>query len=146
MSRDYHAKIYPPQSIHQEDTSQLLASDVYFIGAYGDDNLLAIGAVKTCSRGFASRAGENTEPDYGEIKNLFVDTRFRRQGLSHLLMQALEQYLIDKNIPLCRLETGVKQPESLALYHNLGYRDRGPYGDYEDDALSVYMEKELPLR
>jgi putative acetyltransferase len=39
------------------------------------------------------------------------------------------------------LETGPSQPEAIGLYERLGYRVRGPYGDYRDDPLSVFMEK-----
>jgi putative acetyltransferase len=42
-----------------------------------------------------------------------------------------------------RLETGVLQTEALGLYRRLGYQERGPYGDYETDPLSVFMEKRL---
>ena len=41
------------------------------------------------------------------------------------------------------LETGVAQPEALALYKRAGFQRRGPYGGYPDDALTVFMEKEL---
>ena len=42
---------------------------------------------------------------------------------------------------LLRLETGVLQPEALGLYRKLGYRERGPFGAYAADPLSVFMEK-----
>lgn len=44
---------------------------------------------------------------------------------------------------MIRLETGVYQPEALALYGRAGYVERGPFGDYVADPLSVFMEKEL---
>jgi putative acetyltransferase len=40
-----------------------------------------------------------------------------------------------------RLETGVRQPESLALYRRHGYTERGPFGGYERDPLSTFFEK-----
>jgi putative acetyltransferase len=42
-----------------------------------------------------------------------------------------------------RLETGVAQREALGLFEKAGYRLRGPFGDYRDDRLSVFMEKDL---
>ena len=83
------------------------------------------------------------EPDYGEIKNLYVGPAFRRQGASRQLMLALEQYLLAQEIRLCRLETGIYQPESIALYRRLGYQECPAYGDYQADPLSVFMEKHL---
>jgi hypothetical protein len=52
-----------------------------------------------------------------------------------------------RNLGLRRvmLETGVAQPEVISLYVRGGFRRRDPYGGYveAEDALTVYMEKEL---
>jgi putative acetyltransferase len=133
LSRQYQADLYPPESIHQEDPQTLLATNIYFIGAYLQQTLLGIGAVKIF----------DASPGYGEIKNLFVDPRHRGQGASRVIMHALEQYLIDCNIRLCCLETGPNQPESIGLYKSLGYHQCTPYGDYQPDPLSIFMQKEL---
>ena len=130
-SRQYQAQLYPAESIHQASSESLLGADMHLVGAYRDNCLLGLGGVKIVV----------AEPVYGEIKNLFVDPEYRRQGVSSRLMNALEGYLLERNITLCRLETGVCQPESIALYRRLGYLDSGVYGDYEPDPLSVYMEK-----
>jgi len=133
QSQQYQAGLYPAESIHQEDAQALLATNIYFAGAYQGQVLMGIGAVKKI---------ETSRP-YGEIKNLFVDPHHRGQGVSRVIMQALEQYLIDAGIGLCRLETGVNQPESIGLYESLGYSVCGPYGDYQADPLSIFMQKEL---
>jgi putative acetyltransferase len=41
------------------------------------------------------------------------------------------------------LETGISQPEALALYARCGYARRGPFGDYWNDPLSVFMSKQI---
>jgi len=133
QSQQYQADLYPAESIHQEDAEALLAANVYFISANEGQVLQGIGAVKMISA---------TRP-YGEIKNLFVDPRHRGQGVSRTIMRALEQHLIDTGILICRLETGVNQPESIGLYESMGYQICGPYGDYEADPLSIFMQKEL---
>ena len=133
LSHRYFAELYPSESNHQEDPQRLLATDIYFIGAYLERKLLGIGAVKTV----------DASPAYGEIKNLFVDPRQRGQGVSRKIMSALEKFLIDNNIMLCRLETGPEQSEAIGLYQSLGYHKCPSYGDYNPDPLSVFMEKEL---
>ena len=133
QSQQYQADLYPAESIHQEDAEALLAANVYFISANEGQVLQGIGAVKMISA---------TRP-YGEIKNLFVDPRHRGQGVSRIIMRALEQHLIDTGTLICRLETGVNQPESIGLYESMGYQICGPYGDYEADPLSIFMQKEL---
>ena len=43
-----------------------------------------------------------------------------------------------------RLETGVHQPEALALFAAAGFKNCEPFGGYPtDDPLSVFMEKRL---
>jgi putative acetyltransferase len=131
LSRDFQAEIYPAECINQDDPEYLISGSMYFIGAYSDEVLLGIGGVKIM----------HDDGDYGEIKNLFVDPKARGRGVSKKIMQALEDYLSKNEIPLCRLETGVSQPESIGLYKSLGYEDRDAYGKYASDALSVFMEK-----
>jgi hypothetical protein len=41
------------------------------------------------------------------------------------------------------LETGLRQPEAIALYTALGYRRRSPYGRYRDSPLTVCFERDL---
>ncbi len=133
QSRRYQETLYPPESINQDDPHKLINSDMHFVGIYDSDILCGIGGVKVI---------EGT-PSYGEIKNLFVDPQCRGRGASKAIMSALEQYVVDQGVSLCRLETGVSQPESISLYHGLGYRDRDAYSDYKADPLSVFMEKAL---
>ncbi len=133
QSQHYQAGLYPAESIYQEDPQQLLAKNVFFIGAYREQALLGIGAVKSI----------NASLPYGEIKNLYVDPRHRGQGVSRVIMHALEQQLINTGIGVCRLETGINQPESIGLYESLGYNICPPYGDYQADPLCIFMQKEL---
>ena len=42
-----------------------------------------------------------------------------------------------------RLETGPELVPAVKLYRSLGYRERGPFGDYADLPCSLFMEKRL---
>ena len=46
---------------------------------------------------------------------------------------------------LLQLETGPFQPEALGLYARCGYTRCGPFGDYADDPLSVFMAKRVAV-
>jgi len=59
------------------------------------------------------------------------------------LLEKLEREAAAIGCRLARLETGPYQPEALALYAAAGYERRGPFGAYQDDPLSVFMEKRL---
>ena len=137
LSDRYLAGLYPAESNHLEPLQALMRPQALFLGAYRDQTLIGCGAVK-----FMSDDGT-----YGEIKRVFVLEPYRRQGISRRIMQALEQQLLERGIRLARLETGIRQPEALALYRALGYWLRPPFGGYREDPLSLFMEKQLqPLR
>jgi putative acetyltransferase len=58
-------------------------------------------------------------------------------------MEALENHLVEQARPYARLETGIHQPEAIGLYQKLGYYRINPFGDYQEDPLSIFMEKKL---
>jgi putative acetyltransferase len=58
-------------------------------------------------------------------------------------MEALEREAASLGVTLMQLETGIKQPEAIALYRKFGYAERGPFGNYQPDPLSLFMEKRL---
>lgn len=117
-----------------ESADSLASSNMVFVGLYADARLIGCGAVKI----------SNDDVTYGEIKRVFVPEQERGQGYSKRIMVHLEEELRTRQIFLARLETGIKQPEALGLYRRLGYLERGPFGKYKEDPLSVFMEKRLP--
>ena len=58
-------------------------------------------------------------------------------------MAALEREAAELGVTLMQLETGIKQPEAIALYREFGYTERGTFGSYQPDPLSLFMEKRL---
>lgn len=132
-SSEYVANLYPPESNHQDDLSELSKPNVFFIGAFEGDNLIGIGAVKVLSH----------DQIYGEIKQVFILSEHRSKGAAKLIMNALEKHLFENGVRLARLETGCKQPEAIGLYKKLGYIERSPFGKYKPDPLSIFMEKDL---
>ena len=83
--------------------------------------------------------------DYGELKRMFVPPAQRGRGVAKAIMAYLETHAVQRNCSLLRLETGIHQPEAHGLYARAGYARRGPYGDYPDDPLSVFMEKKITV-
>jgi putative acetyltransferase len=127
----YLARLYPPESRHAIDLEALAAPRVRLLVARVDGR--AVGCV-----GFAlGEAGQ------AEIKRLFVRPAARGRGIGRALMAQLERRAAEEGVRLLQLETGVKQPEALALYRSLGYVERGPFGAYRPDPLCLFMEKRL---
>lgn len=130
------AELYPALAGHHLESAEgLKQANVLFLGVWVGAELAACGAVK--------RSQNSAGLAYGEIKRVFVCPAQRGHGLSKLLMQALEQDLMARGITLARLETGIHQPEALALYARLGYRRCEPSEGQVADATGVFMEKQL---
>ncbi|BBB59560.1 acetyltransferase [Undibacterium sp. KW1] len=136
MSDAYMAALYPAESNHMLSVDALRQDNVIFLGCYMDGQLAACGAVTILF-------DDDEQLSYGEIKRVFVPDEFRGRGLSKHVMRALEDHLLDQDIRVVRLETGIRQPEALGLYFRLGYAERAAFGQYEEDPLSVFMEKIL---
>ncbi|SDX85396.1 Acetyltransferase (GNAT) family protein [Geodermatophilus africanus] len=83
------------------------------------------------------------EPGVAEVKRVFVDPAFRRQGLAQLLMAALEESTAAAGTRAVVLNSGSRQPEALALYAALGYTSAPGYGVYADAPGAVFLGKRL---
>lgn len=130
---DFYHALYPEESNHLESAEALKRPGMLFVGCRVGGRLAASGAAKIMT----------DDGTYAEIKRLFVLDEYRGKGLSYRIMDYLETQLSEQGIELFRLETGIYQPGAIALYRKLGYRERGPFGAYRSDPLSVFMEKHV---
>ena len=123
--------LYPAESNHLVDVETLTAFNVHFLVAREQGRALGCGAFVLGEAGQA------------EMKRVFVAPAARGKGVARVLMEALERDAARLGVTLMQLETGIKQPEAIALYRKLGYAERGPFGRYQPDPLSLFMEKRL---
>ncbi|WP_229211676.1 MULTISPECIES: GNAT family N-acetyltransferase [unclassified Duganella] len=127
----YQLSLYPPESVYALDLPSLMQPHVKFAVARD-----AAGAIVGCGAVVLT-------PEYGEIKRMYVQPAARGQGLARGVLALLEQAARDQGCPQLVLESGPSQPEALGLYERHGFQRCGPYGDYPDDPLSVFMRKPL---
>ena len=127
----YQDTLYPPESRHTLDLASLKRPNVLFAVAR-DNTGRAIGCGAVVLR-----------PEFGELKRMYVSPHGRGQGIAKKLLALLESQAIDAGCKQLRLETGPYQHEALALYASAGYERRGPFGDYNKDPLSVFMQKHI---
>jgi len=67
-----------------------------------------------------------------EIKRVWTNPDYRRQGLARIIMAALEDATLAHGYTNVELTTGARQPEAVALYLTLGYSPEFDLdGDYE---------------
>lgn len=135
LSNAYLGSLYPAESNHLASIAELSGQSTILLGIYDGENILGCGAVRVME----------DDGQYGELRRVFIKEAYRGRGLSKQLMIALENLLIDRSIALVRLETGIHQVEALGLYKQLAYQIRGPFGAYELDPLSIFMEKRLEI-
>jgi len=122
--------LYPAESDYSYGAAQLAEPHVYFLVATHNTEVVGCGAV--------AKLGE-----YGEIKSMFVYEHMRGQRIGEQLICQLEAHLRAEGLTIVRLETGVESHGALRLYRRLGYEHRPSFGEYADDPLSVFMEKQL---
>ena len=78
-----------------------------------------------------------------EIKRMYVRPAFQRRGLARLILAELERTAAEAGFTRLILETGLGQPEAIAMYRSAGYDDIPAFGYYADDELSVHLGKVL---
>ena len=127
----YAAALYPVESNHFLDVAALRRPEVAFCVARRDGRAVGCGALVRQENGC------------GELKRIFVDDAARGSGVGRRILTALEDHARSAGLVRLRLETGVRSDPALALYRAAGYREIGPFGDYEADPFSVFMEKRL---
>jgi putative acetyltransferase len=127
----YQDTLYPPESRHALDLASLKQANVLFVVAR-DEAARAVGCGAVV-----------LTPAFGELKRMYVSPRCRGQGIARKLLLALESESVSAGCKLLKLETGPFQPEALGLYASFGYERRGPFGEYTNDPLSVFMQKRI---
>ena len=125
------AALYPAESNHHMILEGLRASNVRFL-------------VARDAEGRAVATGALVEHgDWAEIKRIWVEEHARGRGLSRQMLDALLAEADRAGMAVLRLETGIVSHTALALYERTGFVRRGPFADYTDDPLSVFMERRL---
>lgn len=127
----YQKPLYPAESHHGIDVRALSQPEVLFAVVRDEAGAaMACGAVVLGAQ-------------WGEVKRMFVLPAWRGQGVSQRLLDFLQTEAIARGCRRLMLETGILQPEALGLYERAGFVRRGPFGDYAEDPLSVFMQKDL---
>ena len=79
-----------------------------------------------------------------EVKRMFVVPAARRRGVAARILAELESLARGFGYEKIILETGVFQPEALALYRSAGYRPTPAYGRYVGNPDAFCFAKLIP--
>lgn len=78
-----------------------------------------------------------------EIKRMFVKPEFRGKSIASKVLLVLEEWAKELNYSFAVLETGLRQPEAIALYKKNKYTITDSYPPYEKMENSVCFKKSL---
>lgn len=78
-----------------------------------------------------------------EVKRMYVPPQKRGKGIASAILKGLEVWAKELGYKRCVLETGIRQPEAIALYKKNGYQRIPNYGQYLGIANSVCFENVL---
>lgn len=78
-----------------------------------------------------------------EIKRMYVAPVARRRGLARAMLDHLEQTARAAGAAVMVLETGLAQPEAIALYESSGYVPIPGFGFYKDAPLARCYARRL---
>ncbi|MFN4115865.1 MAG: GNAT family N-acetyltransferase, partial [Inhella sp.] len=121
----YQKPLSPPESFHGVDIDALCAPAVRCLVLRD-----AAGRAQGCG---AVGLGDFDGEPAGELKRIYLRPVLRGQGAGARLVAELERIARAEGARRLYLETGVRQLEAIRLYERLGYRHRGPFGDYLPD-------------
>jgi GNAT superfamily N-acetyltransferase len=102
-----------------------------FLVAYAGGEPVGCGAVR------------RLDAETAEIKRMFVVPGLRGQGIAGRVLSGLEDEARALGVRRLVLETGVRQPEAIALYRRFGFADIPAFGEYIGSELSVCLGKAL---
>jgi putative acetyltransferase len=125
---------YPDHSRHAYSIDKLLREGVAFFVAHYEGNIAACGGIKLC------------DGEYGEVKRMYVRPVYRGLGLGKAMLNHLAEYARERQVALLRLETGIFQTEAIGLYDGYGFQRRPPFGEYQEDPMTLYFEKSIALK
>ncbi|TVT21798.1 GNAT family N-acetyltransferase [Amycolatopsis acidiphila] len=126
---------YGDQDLTPVDPAEFALPHGLFLVGYDDGVPVACGGWRAHPDGLG--------PGEAEIKRMFVVESARGKGFARVILAELERTAAVAGHRRLVLETGLKQPEAIALYRSSGYAEITKFGYYREDELSLCFGKEL---
>lgn len=123
----------PPGSVFALDLSGLRAPGVTVWSAWEAARIAGIGALKVLDGGSGELKSMRTHPDY------------LRRGIAAALLEHIIAEAQRRGLRRLSLETGSGPAfdPALALYRRRGFKDGGPFADYERSAFNQFLHLDL---
>ncbi len=124
---------YPHEMIYVVDFSDPKVQEMTFVVAYLSGKPVGCGGLRPL----------DSESKVMELKRFYVDPGSRKQGIANKMLLHLEARAMAAGCVEIKLETGIKQPEAIALYVKHGYRPIDLFGQHIGDPDSLCYGKIL---
>lgn len=131
-----YVRRYGGVDITPVDPSEFTAPDGTFLVGYVDDQPVASGGWRR------HREGASAVPT-AEIKRMYVVPAWQRNGFARAMLAELERTAAAAGYRRLVLETGLRQPEAVALYTGCGYIEIDNYGVYRHEPDSRCYGRDL---
>ncbi|WP_245565216.1 GNAT family N-acetyltransferase [Nocardioides insulae] len=136
VQKEYVVRYGGPDESPVEVAEFLPPEGSFYVG-YADGEAVATGAWR---RSGVDRLGTTRT---AEIKRMYVVPAAQRRGHARRMLAAVEDGVRAAGFEAVVLETGVRQPEAIALYLSSGYEAIPGFGHYAGEPLSRCFGKRL---
>jgi GNAT superfamily N-acetyltransferase len=116
------------------DAAEFAPPHGLFLVAYLDGRPVACGGW---------RVHDGVDGAEAELKRMYVAPAARGRGVARAVLAELERTAVAAGHPRMVLETGVHQPEAIALYRSAGYGDVPSFGFYANEPEAVHLGKTI---
>lgn len=125
---------YGEEDMTPVDPAEFAPPRGLFLIAYLDDRAVA------CA---GWRVHDGPDGPEAELKRMYVGPAARGRGVGRAVLAELERTAVEAGHSRMVLETGLKQPEALALYRSAGYVEVPKFGYYANVPSAVHLGKEI---
>jgi GNAT superfamily N-acetyltransferase len=137
VQQEYVARYGGPDETPIDASYFAQPAGAFFVG-YLDD-----GPVATAAWRLRSDVGLEGVTQSAEVKRMYVVPQARGRGLARLMLAHLEETARAAGAEWMVLETGIEQPEAIALYLSSGYTPIPGFGFYRHSPLSRCFGRSL---
>jgi putative acetyltransferase len=122
-------KYSPPSAYHFLDLHEYEDPKLTIWTAWGENELLGMGALKELS------------PTHGELKSIKTHEDHLREGVAQNIVGYILKQAIKRGYTQVSLETGSQKEfePAIQFYKSIGFKECGPFDGYEEDPASVFM-------
>jgi putative acetyltransferase len=126
-------ELSPPEQVFALDLSKLRTPDITFWSVWEEEQLVGCGALKELT------------PTHGEIKSMRTPAAARGRGAGRAVLSHIIAVARQRGYTRLSLETGTHPAFEPAhkLYRSKGFVMSGPFGSYQPNEHSVFMELQL---